>query len=195
MDASSASGIRAVTVRVVELFKEHWLRERCPTEVQCYELAVWIGIINAANPSYQENFRQQNIQLRKDRSIVEAKKRLVERKQAELRELRCLSNLPDYVRGVENLEALAAAIDEAIPTLLPSDPLAGERDSAWWHKAARLIAGEVIKALVQAGNGTEKLSFAKGGPLVRIVAGCLKLAGINKAETTIAAVLQAYFPR
>jgi hypothetical protein len=178
--------------RVAELFKEHWLSRPSPTEAQCHDLAGWISTIRNADPSYKKNFQQRNIQLRKDRSVIEAMKRLIKKRQAALDELLRLNNLADCcVSERDSLEAVEAAIDKAMPTLLPSDPLAGQRDNASWHKAASVIADEVESALLQAGNGGEEFSFAKGGPLVRIVAGCLKLAGINKEETTIAAVLLA----
>jgi hypothetical protein len=196
MDDSSASGIPVMLTRVVELFKKHWRHRPCPREAQCYALAVWIIIIRDTSPSYKKNFWQRNIQLRKNRPVIEAMKRLIKQRQAELDELLRLSNLAGCRAQERNLfEAFEAAIDKATPTLLPSDPLAGRRDSAWWHKAARLIADEVKSALVQAGNREEELSFAKDGPLVRVVAGCLKLAGITQQETTIAAALRAHFSR
>jgi hypothetical protein len=178
--------------RVAELFKEHWLPRPCPTEAQCHDLAGWISTIRNADPSYKKSFQQRNIQLRKNRSVIEAMRRLIKEQQAAFDKLLRLNNLADCcVSERASLEAVEAAIDKAMPTLLPSDPLAGQRDNAWWHKATSVIADEVESALVQAGNGGEEFSFAKGGPLVRIVAGCLKLAGINKEETTIAAVLLA----
>jgi hypothetical protein len=178
--------------RVAELFKEHWLPRPCPTEAQCHDLAGWISTIRNADPSYKKNFQQRNSQLRKDRSVIEAMRWLIKKRRAAFDERLRLNNLADCcVPERDSLETVEAAIDKAMPTLLPTDPLAGRRNNGWWHKAAWMIADEVESALLQAGNKEAGLSFAKGGPLVRIVARCLELAGIHKEEAAIAAVLLA----
>lgn len=179
--------IALLTDKVRELFKENYKRGTLPNQAQCYSLATLIRMIQA-NKSYKANFAGRNLVLRKRRALIQAMKRCIAQQRSELSErLGSGARLPGW-QDDKHLEALAAALDKATPALLPSDPLAGERDKGWWHKAARMIDERAETALMQAGH--KKISRHKHGAFVHVVTGALKLAiCMDFKPETVAAVL------
>jgi hypothetical protein len=174
-----------LTKQVAELFKASFQRGPWPNETQCYSVAIWIDIVQKSK-QYKKNFVQENARLRRRRAVIQEMKRLInQQKHVQLAGLQLSSWLEDD----ENLKALEVALEQATPALLrPFDPLAGERDKAWWHKAARMIAQKAQAALEQAGH--KKVSFQKHGPFVEVVAAALKLAiGEDFEPATVASVL------
>jgi hypothetical protein len=138
---------------------------------------------------YKEDFIKENDSLRKRRSVVGATKRLLNHQKKVLETQLQSIQLPGWMEDAANLQALETALERATPALLrPFDPLAGERDKAWWHKAARMIALEVRMALIRAERKT--ISFQKHGAAVEVVAAALRLAiGKEFDPTTVAEVL------
>ena len=129
---------------------------------------------------------QENARLRRRRAVIQEMKRLIDQqKHIQPAGLQLSSWLEDD----ENLKALEGALEKATPALLrPFDPLAGERDKAWWHKAARMIAYHAEEAVKSAGRKT--VSFQKHGDFVKVIAAALNLAtGEDFAPETVAGVL------
>jgi hypothetical protein len=175
-----------LTKQVAELFKANYRSGPLPNEAQCYQVAVVIN--NVRISKYKETFKKENTALRKRRAVVAATSRLIDHQkkilQAQLESLRLRGWLQDFA----NLEALEAVLERATPALLrPFDPLAGERDSAWWHKAAFMIAEQARMALGEAGN--DNISSQKDGDFVVVVVAALELAGVHYAQSTVAKVL------
>ena len=179
-----------LTKQVAVLFRSIYKDGPWPTEAQCYPVAVMINIVRQ-NKQYEENFKKGNVQLRQRRAIVNATSRLIDQQKQIFKsnlDLFAPLRLHGWVEELANLEALEAALERATPALLaPHDPLAGERDKAWWHKAAVMIAQRSRTALEETGH--EKVSYQKHGEFVVVVTAALKLAGIRYAPTTVAAVL------
>jgi hypothetical protein len=175
-----------LTKQVAELFKATYRGGALPNEVQCYQIAVMINIVR--NSNYKEQFKNENEALRKRRAIVAKTSRLIDDHRTALKVQLEILRLPGWLEDLAHLEALEAALEVATPALLrPFDPLAGERDSAWWHKAALMIAQRARTALEQAGNN--KISHQKDGDFVVFVVAALELAGIHYAQSTVAKVL------
>jgi hypothetical protein len=163
-----------VTVKdVADLFKKHCHRSPGLRESECYGVAVTINTIRNRK-TYKQELEQQNVALRKRRRIVDAFKRLLEGQQNKIDRASALRFL-GWRQDIQNFKELAAALEKAeVALLAPFDPLAGQRGRAWWHKAARMIAEEIKTALLQAGKS--EISFAKGGPFVKVVTDALTLA-------------------
>jgi hypothetical protein len=175
-----------LTKQVAELFKENYRNGPLPSEAQCYQVAVEIIIVR--NRNYKKTFPEDSAALRKRRTKVAATRRLIDHRKkvlaAQLESLR----LPGWLEDYAHLDALEAALELATPALLqPFDPLAGERDAAWWHKAAFMISQRVRTALEQAGN--TNISYQKDGDFLVVVVAALELAGIHYAHSTVAKVL------
>ena len=151
---------------VVALFKQNMKRGPWPDESQCYRLANAITIV-ANSASLKANNERKGF--RERRAIYNSMLRLVHKQKAaqHIEGLR----LPGYV----SLEVLEEALVRAKDSVLaPFDPLAGERRGAGWHKAARFMAPHAEAALRAAGR---TVSRDKRGPLVKVIAGALELAG------------------
>jgi hypothetical protein len=179
-----------LTKQVADLFKSNYQHGPWPNEAQCYPVAVMINIVRRSK-QYEEDFKKGNVQLRERRAVVEATRRLIDDQKQffnfHLETYKPL-RLSGWLEDLANLEALEVALERATPALLePFDPLAGERDKAWWHKAAFMIAQRARTALEESGH--PKVSHQKHGEFVVVVAAALKLAGINYAPTTVATVL------
>jgi hypothetical protein len=179
-----------LTRQVGDLFKSNYKDGPWPTEAQCYPVAVMINIVRH-NKQYEENFKKGNVKLRQRRAVVSATRRLIDEQKRLFKshlDLFAPLRLHGWVEELANLEALEAALERATSALLaPYDPLAGERDKAWWHKAAVMIAQRARTALEEAGH--DRVSYQKHGEFVVVVTAALKLAGIKYAPTTVAAVL------
>jgi hypothetical protein len=179
-----ARRILALTMEIAELFKAIYKRGPWPNEIQCYPLAVIIGVIRnneSDKKSYKKDFERDNRPLRKRRAFVKKMKQYVTAQQT--------LGPSISLQEAEALGALETALEKATSALLaPFDPLAGERNKAWWHKAARTIAEQAETALIQAGH--KNLSKQKHGAFVKVVADLLKLAtGEDFEPVTIAHVL------
>jgi hypothetical protein len=180
-----------LTKQVAKLFKANYTRGPWPNEMQCYPVAVAINVIRN-NEQYREEFAEENVSLRERKTVVEAIGRLINNQKrilnTQLEQFKPL-RLSNWVEDLASLDALEITLKAAVPALLqPFDPLAGERDMAWWHKAARLIAEKAQVALKEAGH--KKVSSQKHGPFVRVVADALRLAtGQDFEPGTVASVL------
>ncbi len=175
-----------LTNQVAEVFKAIWRNGPLPTNAEGYQVAVMINIVR--NSKYKSTFKKGNAALRKRRAIVAATRRLIDRRRKTLEAQLEGLGLPGWIEDLEHLKALEVAVERATPALLqPFDHLAGERDSAWWHKAAVMIAQRVRTALEQAGN--QNISYQKDGDFVLVVVAALELAGIHFAQSTVAKVL------
>jgi hypothetical protein len=179
-----------LTKQVTDLFKSNYEHGPWPTEAECYPVAVMINIVRQSK-KYEENLKKENVRLRQRRAVVEATRRLIDdQKQFFKSHLDTFAplRLHGWVEQLANLEAAEAALERATPALLaPFDPMAGERDKAWWHKAAFMIAQRARTALEESGH--PRVSYQKHGEFVVVVAAALKLAGIKCAPTTVATVL------
>lgn len=174
--------------QVAKLFRASYQRGPWPKADQCYDLAIMICTIRNSK-SYRKDFERHNRTLRRRRAIIEATKQLIKEQQKSVNDQLAVLRLPGPLQHARALAALEAALEQATPALLqPFDPLAGQRDKAWWHKAARMIAERTQNVLIQAKN--KKLSRHKHGAFVKVVAGALKLAiGKDFDLATIANVL------
>lgn len=175
-----------LTKQVAELFKGIYQSGPLPDETQCYPVAVMINIVR--NSKYKKTFSKENAALRKRRAVITATRRLIHQHkkvlEAQLKSLK----LPGWLEDYAHLELLERALERATPALLqPFDPLAGERNAAWWHKAAFMIAQRARTALEQAGN--KNVSYQKNGDFVAVVVAALEIAGIHYAQSTVAKVL------
>jgi hypothetical protein len=191
MRAGGQSGVeQGLSKQVAELFKANYKRPPWPDEIYCYPIAVVITNIRD-DRSYRREFEQENRLRSPRRAVIQAVQRLIEiqKKNSELQLVGGL-RLQGVVEDIKNLVSLAAALEQATPALLrPFDPFAGEREGAWWHKAARMIAYHAEEAVKRAGRKT--VSFQKHGAFVKVIAAALNLAiGEDFEPETVAGVLK-----
>jgi len=126
------NGREITAEKVSELFAKHCRRRRpLPRPYQCQGLATTINVIchdNRRNgKSYRHIFEQQNKRRSEDRPLIEWLEKRIEEKREEF-------ELLNYPQGIDALEITMASLSP------PTDPLVGQRNSAWWHKAALMIA-------------------------------------------------------
>jgi hypothetical protein len=178
-----------LTKQVAEFFKSNYRNGPWPSVSDCYGLAVAISIIKNAK-SYKKTFEQENERRSDRRATIQSMKRLIRAKKIFLMGQLEGLQLPGMMEDVNNLNRLELALEQAESALLqPFDPLAGTRNAAWWHKAARMIAQQVHSALTQ--TGRKRISFQKHGAGVGVVVDALKLAtGEDFEPATVASVLK-----
>ncbi|MEI6200474.1 MAG: hypothetical protein WCP68_00825 [Enhydrobacter sp.] len=173
---------------VVALFKKHCKRGPWPDESQCYYLRNDINVVANAKPAAVLN---DDPKYRRRRATIAAMEKLI-------REMKAQDPFPGlrFATQIEaeiHLGALEEALGRAKPALTGwTDPWAGEREGAAWHKPARFIARRVKEAAINAGR--KKVSFAKGSPLVLVVTSALILARQKKRDPDAVAAALAKFP-
>jgi hypothetical protein len=180
-----------LTKQVAELFKKNYRRGPWPNDAQCYPVAAIINVVRNSK-GYRETFIEGNVTLRGRRAVVEATRRLLDNQKkilnTQLDSFKPL-RLSGWVEDLSNLRALDVALERATPALLrPFNPLAGERNKAWWHEAAYMIAERARTAVEEARR--KPASIQKHGAFVKVVTDALKLAtGEDFEPATVASAL------
>lgn len=212
MGTASDKAFQAVVRDVEAAFEHRFKTGRRPTGSECSRLAIAVMAVKkapggkasnndpcfpkrlAAYGSFKklaelqlESEQMQALRIRprlrtlSDKKLKELIRRRRKRWSKPWRELR----LPRLV----HLEALNDILDLTRGAFLNEDPLAGRRAGAEWHKPARYLARYAEEAVILVGR---KVSWDKGGPLVRVLSDLLVLAGEQqRSEQAIAALFKS----